>query len=1152
MPTSRRIWLVAGRPASRWSALALGIILAASASARTFYVAPDGDDGDDGRTRETAWQTPGHAFADLEPGDTVRLADGRYPWGGQVHWRGAPGRPITVEAEHPGRAILDGGARIQGWRPAPGVRHVWVADVPEGRPVRLCSEADTGRVLEQEGQPGDCEGRLGCWAFDAAAHRLYLTTSTGLPPDRHVIEVAFEEWGLLIDGPRKTREPPVHVALGGLVFENYATAAIRANRASHLLIEDCRVLQSGYGIHLWYNDHAVVRRCEISSTYYQRDVEAAGILFHGTTTDSLAEDNYVHDSPQDGIRAYSGTSKGTLFVRNLVVGTRDPMYFKGQGELGAADGNVLVGGRWFGYVTGSLPPERGANTLVGVSTPLRPSPTDLMVKSDVGARFADPSYHDYRLQSDSPLRGGAATGAFPYEGSVLYVGPAGSDDRDGTSVEQAWRTLAHAATSLRPGQTLYLLPGTYTEPLRLTHGGSADRPVQIRAHGGGRVVLDRSASAEPGIRLSGAPYVEIEGIEVTGGSGTTTAIAIEDSPGAGLRRIAVRGAGSGIQIRSSPGGFLEHAWLSDNRGTGLELGAGSPGWTVRSTAFARNGDVQVSVAEDSRADTQLQGNVYDLRGGKGLGIWGSPSPSHDLASWQRHSGQDGSSAEAPIDLPGAERGRFDVEPGSILAGAGWLGETVGPGRLLLEAPPPTFEHLEVSYLGAYAAVISWETPRREDLTLAWYGKDGSLDQKIVGAPGTLHRVTLADLAPDTTYTVRVGGEWRHSTLPAPVPRSRQGMRDFSELAGPLARLEARGETTGISPPLQLHTLTTPPPGRRLYVSTHGDDDADGLGAETAWRTLRRASQQARPGDEVLIEPGVYEEALAPASGGATAERRIVYRSAGWQPVVVSGSDRIRKWALWLEGHRHMTFDGFRFVGQGNFNYGQVMLGGMTDDLVFRHCFFDGRGGESGGIRTTLNSTNDATVEDSAFLFEWLDIVWFYGSLRLHHVVFDVGRFGHVQLMRNGARLSVTDSVATSASPPKTRRHGHLIQAESTDGIQSDYNRFYFQPYDHEHHLFLWGRWPRKVGAHEYAGAEGLESWRRDTGNDRNSRIIQVPDFAHPFALDERGRPDPTTQPLWLDAYRLAPTSPLRGAASDGADIGIRFPEASPRLGKSGS
>src|SRR5690606_24833903 len=77
----------------------------------TYYVAPDGDDRNDGRTVETPFATIAKAAAVVRPGDVVMLRGGVYhEYNVRDSWvtSGEPGRPITFMSYPGERAIIDG------------------------------------------------------------------------------------------------------------------------------------------------------------------------------------------------------------------------------------------------------------------------------------------------------------------------------------------------------------------------------------------------------------------------------------------------------------------------------------------------------------------------------------------------------------------------------------------------------------------------------------------------------------------------------------------------------------------------------------------------------------------------------------------------------------------------------------------------------------------------------------------------------------------------------------------------------------------------------------------------------------------------------------------------------------------------------------
>jgi hypothetical protein len=84
-----------GRVAAGVAAL---LCLATTARAADYWVKNGGDDGLDGLSVATAWETLGHAAEQVGPGDTVHVLDGGYQ-GFYLETSGTPGNPITFKAE---------------------------------------------------------------------------------------------------------------------------------------------------------------------------------------------------------------------------------------------------------------------------------------------------------------------------------------------------------------------------------------------------------------------------------------------------------------------------------------------------------------------------------------------------------------------------------------------------------------------------------------------------------------------------------------------------------------------------------------------------------------------------------------------------------------------------------------------------------------------------------------------------------------------------------------------------------------------------------------------------------------------------------------------------------------------------------------------
>ena len=75
---------------------------------RSHFVSPSGEDGDGRGARDAPWRTIQFAVDRSLPGDRVALLPGLYPGEATLTHGGLDGAAITIEADEPGTAILDG------------------------------------------------------------------------------------------------------------------------------------------------------------------------------------------------------------------------------------------------------------------------------------------------------------------------------------------------------------------------------------------------------------------------------------------------------------------------------------------------------------------------------------------------------------------------------------------------------------------------------------------------------------------------------------------------------------------------------------------------------------------------------------------------------------------------------------------------------------------------------------------------------------------------------------------------------------------------------------------------------------------------------------------------------------------------------------
>jgi hypothetical protein len=141
-------------------------------------------------------------------------------------------------------------------------------------------------------------------------------------------------------------------------------------------------------------------------------------------------------------------------------------------------------------------------------------------------KLVRPAGGDYRVANDSPaltladVSGPAGAFAAIGEAKVEWSEPRqwhvsqdGRDGRDG-GPNTAVKTIQFAVDRANPGDTILIHPGIYPEPFVITRGGTAERPIVIRAAEKWRAILDSNRDADVMIRVAEAPYVEIHDLEI--------------------------------------------------------------------------------------------------------------------------------------------------------------------------------------------------------------------------------------------------------------------------------------------------------------------------------------------------------------------------------------------------------------------------------------------------------------------------------------------------------------------------------------------------------------------------------------------------------------------------------------------------------------
>lgn len=80
---------------------------------------------------------------------------------------------------------------------------------------------------------------------------------------------------------------------------------------------------------------------------------------------------------------------------------------------------------------------------------------------------------------------------------------------------------------------------------------------------------------------------------------------------------------------------------------------------------------------------------------------------------------------------------------------------------------------------------------------------------------------------------------------------------------------------------------------KYYVNVNASKGGDGS-REHPFEKIQEAAMRAKPGDEVIVAPGIYREAVNPVNGGKEKER-ITYRSEVIKGAVITGAEPVKNW-----------------------------------------------------------------------------------------------------------------------------------------------------------------------------------------------------------------------------------------------------------------
>ena len=1161
-----------------------------TAHGATYHVATDGDDGNSGKTVENAFATIQRGLEPLEPGDTLVVQPGTYRQTVTFtpEHSGERDNPITIRAAIPGRTRLVGSVRLTDWAPVRGRRQVFRA--PLQQHTDLVYEKDTGTEYTELANLARVERQAGSFLYDADEGALYVHPSDELGMQHHVIDASVIENGFFTRKPPASREHKdriVGIHIEGFVVTGYSGYGIFLRNADDCVIRNCIAHHCRGGIIVYEAVRPKILNCEAFACHDRYNRELGNIALMGKFYEGVLANNVVHDTDSNGIRLY-GALYGSVMRNNLAYNCHRGMQVKGHpitpkrakyhtrysygGDAGLKDDPTVLVEHNVSHrnIGGGLVPTHAFarfNTIVRDSferADRTRSNISLQPDQVPHAGVADPAWHDFRLQSDSPHmnagRKGETPGAHPYNGEVVYVGPEGDDTAAGTSIERAWRTLSHACEQLEPGQTLYLLPGTYAEPIGLSGlRATPDQPTTLRAHGKRRVVLD--GQGEHGaIELRNCEHVRIQGLRIT--NTPDAAVRVADSTHVRFEQNRVYdNAGDGLTFTGdSTGARVIRNTIAYNGGAGVRLGGGAAGTWLLSNIVRQN---QPQIALPKGTPDTLYSDYNNLGGGVIATF--ADSTADSLGMWRSSTRQDRSSIDTNPRFIDAAARDFRLRATSLCRARGYLNRTIGAAEVAPseQNQPLSFDQIRTVNTTRTSADLAWFTRGGKSTVIIKYGTaPDNLQHKIVRDTGhfyrTRHLFTLRDLKPGQRYYFRVGYRDLVNT-PEPFHNYRYTWPSRTP-KGERERYESLEKQDTYATEFGTFTTRTSQPsgGRTYHVATDGADSAPGT-ADQPFETLKRAARVAGPSDTVIVHEGTYQETIRPLRSGAEGSP-ITFRAAKGERVVIDGQKMLIPHAVDLQNRDHINIRGFFFQWQTEKRphrggFGQVSMVNASHVRV-EQCVFDGRANYVNGMQ--VYDGHDITVRNNIFVSHHVGMILHdnRGTVRITDNTFLGPTINKIYGPRNEDMIVKRNFFGENLFPKKKMQY--RVKISLVKDVEADHNVYYVNPANDERRLIdytpitedvgsITARPEQQKGNFRIGVKKTLALWRKRTGQGVHSLVTTDPKWANPDLIEQvRSRPsgwprrDYEYEPFTRNALRVAEDSPCRGAGPDGGDIGADY------------
>uniref|UniRef100_UPI0035684F96 hypothetical protein n=1 Tax=Roseovarius sp. TaxID=1486281 RepID=UPI0035684F96 len=424
-----------------------------------YFVGPQGDDSADGLSVEQAWGSLEHALAELKAGDTLYLLPGEYDKAVRASLAGADDAPIKLRGRGKKPVLVSGDVILD------GSAHVHLERLHLSGQVRFLGARDIR--IEQS-------------TFFGHGTALRLDGSTDVRVT-HSVFTGFDEAAISASGGSG-------LFLSGNLYDNADGVAVDVDRAGAIRYSEYNSYRStawawrvGGGVCSLqdgrdsFDRHSreLVPEFEVS----QRRPELKNPTLFAAGGPLARPYGPYHETPRSSelklvsepaVHSVSATTANIEWNVSLPATT----HFS-WGPTPEVENDVEFPALFFAnYSLTGLKPDTTYYFRID----------SLSIPNNVDINL-DPVPVNGEVISFTTLPADR-------EPQTYYVSVDGDDAHSGTSPEQAWRTIQHAADRVAVGDTVLIGEGTYRELVRIRATGAEGQTINFRNAPGEKVVID--------------------------------------------------------------------------------------------------------------------------------------------------------------------------------------------------------------------------------------------------------------------------------------------------------------------------------------------------------------------------------------------------------------------------------------------------------------------------------------------------------------------------------------------------------------------------------------------------------------------------------------------------------------------------------------